>query len=90
MQFKHCGVHQGQFGVLLYTEEPPPDPAPVPIVVGCSGCHQWYFCDTDPAEEPAVLEAMLVRAEARLLAECPDHPHRFEIDRFQINGDQDR
>jgi hypothetical protein len=80
MQFRHCGVYHEHFSALVESEEHPMAPLLLPIV-GCGRCHQWYFADIPRGPDRAVLDDLLQRAEQHLLRECPDHSHRFEIQR---------
>jgi hypothetical protein len=83
MQFKHCGVHHQEFDSLVRSARSVRGTSGFPIVLGCRRCHQWYFSDLAPAEMPPELARILVKAERVLAEECPDHPHRFEVERVK-------
>lgn len=51
-----------------------------PVIIGCPSCGVWYFADLAAGEEPPELEVAVWEGEERLLAECPDHAHRFEVE----------
>ena len=78
MHFKHCGVHQYEFGELIEGRATEAIPFPT-VIVGCGTCHQWYFCDLAHTER-FTRQVELSEAEKRLVRECPDHAHQFTID----------
>ena len=81
MRFIHCGVHRKAFRAVIRGEDVPED-APEPVIIGCPSCGQWYFADLAPDVRPPDLEEKVWQGEERLLAECPDHAHRFEVSGF--------
>jgi hypothetical protein len=78
MKFIHTGVHHQEFRRLVRGEDGPDEPIE-PVIIGCPTCGQWYVADLAPDEEAENLEEQVWEAEERLLAECPDHAHRFEV-----------
>jgi hypothetical protein len=80
LRFIHCGVHRKAFRSLIRGEAGTDEDAPEPVIIGCPSCGQWYFADLKPDVRPADLEIKVWQGEELLLAECPDHAHRFEVD----------
>jgi len=80
MKFIHIGVHLQEFRRLVRGENHPEHEPPEPLIIGCPTCGQWYVADIAPDEEETDVEAVVWEAEEHLLAEGPDHAHRFEVE----------
>lgn len=73
-------VHRARLRELVAGEGLPSELVPDVLDLQCPRCGEPYFADLGPEEpEPPELEWLEYRAVRRLLRECPDHAHRFDI-----------
>lgn len=79
MRFFHAGVHR-QWYRELTTLKPLYNPGTLePFEVQCPRCGLVYATGLSPSEVWPNLEELGREAASTLEAECPDHPHFFEV-----------
>jgi hypothetical protein len=78
MRVFHARLHQARLGYVLAREVEVGQVSAI-VLIRCPGCRAPYVLEVERSTTSWALRAAERAVFARLLADCPDHVHRFEV-----------
>ncbi len=78
MRVVHARLHRARLGFVL-AQEVGAGQVSALVVIRCPGCRSPYALEVARRTTSWELRAAERAVSARLLADCPDHAHHFEV-----------